>query len=1159
MKQNVILTELGREIWKTRSRFFSIVAIIALGTGFFSGLKATTPDMKATADAYYQDSRLSDFHLVSTMGITKEDIAEIHAIDGIDAVMPGYSADVFLRQNNESNLIAKLISLPINQLEEEANYLNQPKLVSGRMPYQSGECLLDAAAKRLVSEDILHFASGDSEAELADSLSIDSCKVVGYVNSARFVNFERGSSRIGNGTTQVFVLLPEQDFAYEFFTDLYLAVDSSGVSAFSEEYETLIDNYQLILEEFGDRRKLIRYDDIYQEAMEKINDAKEELLDGKTKADRELKDAWRKILDGEDEWLDGKQTLADEQAKAEQEIADAKRELADGELEYAKQYADFEKEIAAAQKKIDDGWIELAKGEAKLENGRRELADGQGEYNQQKVLAEKQLEEAKKGLGSLKQFAQGIDYFPTKPEDLTPELSGQLNGIASANPKNTVLGQVITAYLTDPKSETRTALAQTVNGTIVAAQSEIDKGEAQLADGAAQLRDAASKLNAGQRELNQARIDLEEGQKKLLEEKALALHEFQVARAKLDDGAKELADAEVTLAKELADAKQELDDGERDLRKAKQDYAKGKREANEEIEDGEVKISDAEKELAKLEYPKWYVFDRTQQPGYANYGEDADRVDKISAVFPVFFILVAALVCLTTMSRMVEEQRTQIGTMKALGYGTKTIIGKYMSYALLASILGAAIGLSVGFVLFPKIIFAAYLIMYQLPPVMTPYHWPMALGSVLVSILCTTGAAFLACRKELAAQPSQLMRPKAPKNGKRVLFERLPFLWNRLSFSMKVTIRNLFRYKARVLMTILGTGGCTALILAGFGMQYSISSIVDKQYQTIFHHDVMIALEENTTSAQLKTLHETLNNTDYLDDFMYIYSKKIDASSLAPTRSAFLFVAEDTKHLETFVDFHTRIEKTPLTLSDDGVIINEKLAKLLKIKVGDSITLHENNQLQKVPVTGIMENYTMNYIYMSSAFYKQTFQKQAEANMVLASMQEENSKQESALATMLLEQDAVLGISYTRETGKTFADMIGSLNIIVGVIILFAGALAFIVLYNLTNINVNERIRELATIKVLGFYDGEVSSYIYRENTISAMLGMVTGLGIGIILHRFIIQTAEVEMVMFNPAISRSGFLYACVLTMFFTLIVNIALHFRLKRIDMVESLKSVE
>ncbi len=1155
MKQNVILTELGREIWKTRSRFFSIVAIIALGTGFFSGLKATTPDMKATADAYYQDSRLSDFHLVSTMGITKEDIAEIHAIDGIDAVMPGYSADVFLRQNNESNLIAKLISLPINQLENEANYLNQPKLVSGRMPYQSGECLLDAAAKRLVSEDILHFASGDSEAELADSLSIDSCKVVGYVNSARFVNFERGSSRIGNGTTQVFVLLPEQDFAYEFFTDLYLAVDSSGVSAFSEEYETLIDNYQLILEEFGDRRKLIRYDDIYQEAMEKINDAKEELLDGKTKADRELKDAWRKILDGEEEWLDGKQTLADEQAKAEQEIADAKRELADGELEYAKQYADFEKEIAAAQKKIDDGWIELAKGEAKLENGRRELADGQGEYNQQKVLAEKQLEEAQAGLNAFKPLSQNVSSITIANYQTNPIYHGLLQ-VASQFPG---LETVLTSFENTPNDTTLGYLIQTVQTIETTMEKQISDGEAQLADGAAQLRDAASKLNAGQRELNQARIDLEEGQKKLLEEKALALHEFQVARAKLDDGAKELADAEVTLAKELADAKQELDDGERDLRKAKQDYAKGKREANEEIEDGEVKISDAEKELAKLEYPKWYVFDRTQQPGYANYGEDADRVDKISAVFPVFFILVAALVCLTTMSRMVEEQRTQIGTMKALGYGTKTIIGKYMSYALLASILGAAIGLSVGFVLFPKIIFAAYLIMYQLPPVMTPYHWPMALGSVLVSILCTTGAAFLACRKELTAQPSQLMRPKAPKNGKRVLFERLPFLWNRLSFSMKVTIRNLFRYKARVLMTILGTGGCTALILAGFGMQYSISSIVDKQYQTIFHHDVMIALEENTTSAQLKTLHETLNNTDYLDDFMYIYSKKIDASSLAPTRSAFLFVAEDTKHLETFVDFHTRIEKTPLTLSDDGVIINEKLAKLLKIKVGDSITLHENNQLQEVPVTGIMENYTMNYIYMSSAFYKQTFQKQAEANMVLAAMQEDNTKQESALATMLLEQDAVLGISYTRETGKTFADMIGSLNIIVGVIILFAGALAFIVLYNLTNINVNERIRELATIKVLGFYDGEVSSYIYRENTISAMLGMVTGLGIGIILHRFIIQTAEVEMVMFNPAISRSGFLYACVLTMFFTLIVNIALHFRLKRIDMVESLKSVE
>lgn len=1150
MKKNVILTELGREIWKTRSRFFSIVAIIALGTGFFSGLKATTPDMKTTADAYYRDSRLSDFHLVSTMGITKEDIASIRDIEGVQAAMPGYSADLFLRQDDESNLIAKVISLPINQLADAADFLNQPTLISGRMPYQSGECLLDHAAKTIVKEETLHFASGDIDTPLSDMLTLESCHVVGYVNSARFVNFERGSSRIGNGSAKVFVLLPEQDFSYDYYTDLYVAVNNSNLSAFSKEYETLIDDYQLLLEDYGDRRKIIRYDDIYKEAMAKIDDAKRELIDGKATADQELKDAWNKILDGEQEWLDGKSSLAEEQAKAEQEIADAKKELADGEREYTEQYAKFETEIADAQKKIDDGWKEVASGEAKLEDGKRKLADGQAAFNEQKKLATAKLQQAE---GELAQFQQLFANLPDNKDMLPPEM---LAGLQYAAMTYSDLSDPLELYLTANNKE---PLIYTANAIAAGIQSEISNGYAQLAEGEAKLKDAASELSAGQRELNQARIELDKGQKELLEEQALALHEFQTARQKLEDGAKELADAEETFAIEIADAKRKLDDGERDLLKAKRDYAKGKQEAYDEIKDGEIKIRDAEKELAKLEYPKWYVFDRTQQPGYASYGEDADRVDKISAVFPVFFILVAALVCLTTMSRMVEEQRTQIGTMKALGYATTTIIGKYISYALLASVVGAGIGLSIGFVLFPKIIFAAYLIMYQLPPVVTPYHLPMAIGSIIVSILCTTGAAYVACRRELTAQPSQLMRPKAPKNGKRVLFERIPFLWNRLSFSMKVTVRNVFRYKTRVLMTILGTGGCTALILAGFGMQYSISSIVDKQYKTIFHHDVMIALEDNTTSTQLADLNDTLSSTTYLDDFMHVYSKNIDASSPASTRAAYLFVAEDTKHLSTFIDFHTRIEKTALTLGNEGIIINEKLAKLLKVQVGDSISLHENNLIQEVPITGIMENYTLNYIYMSSAFYEQTFQKPADPNLVIASMREESTKQESELATLLLQQDAVLGLSYTRETGKTFANMIGSLNIIVGVIILFAGALAFIVLYNLTNINVNERIRELATIKVLGFYDGEVSAYIYRENTISAMLGMFTGLGIGIVLHRFIIQTAEVELVMFNPAIHQSGFLYACLLTMFFTLVVNIALHFRLKKIDMVESLKSVE
>ena len=643
----------------------------------------------------------------------------------------------------------------------------------------------------------------------------------------------------------------------------------------------------------------------------------------------------------------------------------------------------------------------------------------------------------------------------------------------------------------------------------------LENSAGQISDAYRQLEDAKKQLDDGERQLKQGKKDLEVGEEEY--EKGLA--EFTEKKA---EGEKELADA----------------------------YAK--------IEEGKAEILKARHDLNELGDPEWYIFDRTDNMGYSDYANDAERVDRIARVFPIFFIIVAGLVCLTTMTRMVEEQRVQIGTLKSLGYGKGAAVAKYLVYASLASIIGSLIGVCIGFTVIPIVVYNAYRIMYVVPDLVITFRVNYALGCTAVAVAVTGLAALSACAVELREVPAQLLRPKPPKTGKRILLERIGIIWNRLSFLQKVSARNIFRYKKRIYMTIIGVAGCTALMFAGFGLRYAISSIVDKQYESIFIYDIIGMNKDNLTKLEMDEIRTQFEKDEDVEGFALIRQQTFSFEHGSNKTDADILVPESMEDFDKYIVFRERKSQKTLELDGDNAIITEKLSKLLDADVGDTIKMVTDTGREiDITVGGITENYVSHYVYLTKDTYENLTGDSLVTNAFLMELGEDIDK--DAFATRLLDNNNILGFGFSEESGNKFRELVGSLNYIVIVIIVAAGALAFVVLYNLANINVEERIREIATIKVLGFYDNEVSSYVSRESFISSFMGMVAGLLLGVPFLRFIVATAEVDMVMFNPAIRWDTYLWAGVLTMVFTLVVDRAMYKRLKKVDMVSSLKSVE
>ena len=818
--------------------------------------------------------------------------------------------------------------------------------------------------------------------------------------------------------------------------------------------------------------------------------------------------------------------LEEQEAAVSQQIQASEAQIESQRQQLAANRSELESGLAA----VEDGLSQLSQKESELNAGREQITAGQAEIDAGWI----QIQEQENTLAASKAEIEAGEQELEK---------GQKQLKAAKKKLNKAQKEI------DSNAE-----------TLAAGQAELDANVAKLNDSEAQYASGLEQYNSGARQIAENEAKLTSGEQEIAENEAkLADGEKEIAdnEKKLADGEKEITDNE----KKLQDAVKDLKKGEKDLADGKKEYEDAKKDAEDEIAENQQKLDDAKKELEDLEMPEWMVTDREELPEYTDYGDNADRLRNIGQVFPVIFFLVAALISLTTMTRMVEEQRTQIGTLKALGYKKSAIAAKYICYAFFATLLGSVLGMLIGEKIIPYIIITAYGIMYHnvANTISIDYQPGFALIASTASVVCTVGATLFASGKELQETPASLMRPPAPKEGKRVLLERLTFIWKHLSFSWKSTIRNLFRYKKRLIMTVFGIAGSMGLMLVGFGIQDSISDIAAIQYRELQHYDGMVIEDSDATEEEHAELFEYMKENEQIAHCNRVQMTKISAPKGSSNISIYLFVPESLSEFARDVTLKNRITGETYELTDEGAAISEKTASLLGLKVGDMIPLKKGDKEYKVRVAVITENYMSHYLYMTPRVYEQTFGEMPEYENIVFTMQEDCKDDLEMAGSRILANPGALSISYTSSLASQVDRMLSTLDAVILVLIVSAGMLAFVVLYNLNNINITERQRELATLKVLGFYDGEVSQYVLRENVILTVLGIMFGAVFGILIHRYVITTVEVDAVMFGRNIKPLSFLYSGILTSIFSIVVNGVMHFKLKTIDMVESLKSVE
>lgn len=1266
--------EFWMEVRKSKARFISIFFIVALGVAFFSGIQATSPDMRFSGDAYYDETDLMDIKVMGTMGLNDADVDALKEIEGVQDAEGAYGVDVLCGVNEAQKVL---------HVESMNQTVNQFTLTEGRAPEKRGELFLDKAfaegQKYQLGDTMLFREDGDNEL-----LKTKKYTIVGIGTSPLYISFNRGNTTLGSGEVNGFAYVLPENFDQEIYTQIYLRVHGAeGLTSYTDGYENLVDKIKDRVEGIQDVRCQARYDEVVADAQEELDDAKKELADGKKEAEEELADAKKKLddgakelKDGKKEYKDGKKQLDDAKKELEdgkKQLADAKEKAADGWAEIAdakartadareqldaakKELAAGWEELNASQKKIDDGYAklneakaQLADGQAQIDGARAALDEKQAELNSsaaeiaagktQIASAREELNTKKQQcLDGLAQVEQGEAAVPaaeaalevakgqaamllTAYESALSAYEAAVNAgeaseeeLAALKVQADALGQQYegakvqvdtnAAELEATKQQlaaTRTQLtdglaqveagfgaldtkeAELVNGEsqLSSGQTQIDAGYRKLEKEEKKLAPARKKIRKSQKELEEGQAEIDAGAKKLNDgqveidtnEAALVSAEEEIAAGeaelvsgeqqiaeneqKLLDGGKEIAENE----QKLADAKKDIEDGQKELKDGWKEYRKGKKEAEEEIAENEQKLADAQKELDDLEVPEWMVTDRNSLPEYSDYGDNADRIRNIGQVFPVIFFLVAALISLTTMTRMVEEQRTQIGTLKALGYGKSAIAAKYLCYAFLATVGGSILGTLVGEKILPYIIITAYGIMYHnmASNLMIHYEYKFALIASIAAVVCTVGATLFSCAKELRETPASLMRPPAPKEGKRVLIERITFLWKHLSFTWKSTLRNLFRYKKRLLMTVFGIAGSMGLMLVGYGIQDSIMDIAVRQYETLQHYDGTVIEDEDATDAEKAEVLSFMEENEKIAHCTRVQLTKMNAPRGNSNLSVYVYVPENMDNFKEDVTLQNRITKKGYTLNDNGAAICEKTASLLELKVGDTITVEKGGHEYEVKVDIITENYMGHYIYMTPAVYEKTFGVPPDYENIVFTMKEEYQADLEKVGKEALVYPGALSISYTRSLAGQLERMLSTLGTVILVLIISAGMLAFVVLYNLNNINITERKRELATLKVLGFFDMEVSEYVFRENIILTVIGVICGAGFGILLHRYVITTVEVDAVMFGRNINPISFLYSGLFTCGFSLVVNLFMHFKLKKIDMVESLKSVE
>ena len=1068
-RKNRLLTDFIREVRHTYSRFLSILLLSALAVAFLVGLRATAPDMEYTADNYYDSHHLMDGYVMSTMGLTQEDLQALAQADGVDQVEGAWSVD--------ATAVDSIVSM--RSMPEELNLLN---VVEGRLPQQADECVTEQMLLTALGLEIGDTLTVTLDEADQDSLTRTSYTIVGTVQSPLYVGTDRGSTTLGSGSIDAFVYIPGENFNLDVYTTAYFTGDgmealNSYSQAYADQLSALVDS----LDPLAQERASLRDEEVRSEAQKELDDARSELAD------------------------------------AQKELDDAKKELDDARAELDSGWADYKSGLATLEQEIKDG-------QAKLDAARSQLEESQTRYEQGKVDYQEGLAQYQDGQTA---YEENLAQLDTQQEEVAKGYEEYYDAL------------------------------KPFEGTPM-----YDQMVEQLAPQKAKLDEAAAQIQAGYTQLAQVKTQLEESKAEL----DAAQAQLQDAAQQLDTGWAEYQSGQQTLDQEeargrsqLAEAKAELDDGEAEYQKGLEEYEQAKADAQPELEQAQADIDQGQKELDAMATCEWYVLGRDTNSGFVSYSQDAERVDNLSSIFPVIFFVVAALACLTTMTRMVEEQRTQIGSLKALGFSRLAISQKYIGYAFVASLVGGLIGLGVGATLIPAVIANAFQIMYAIPGLDYKMQLPLFVLAVLAAVACTTGAALWACLSTLIDTPANLMRPRAPKAGKRVFLEYIKPIWRRLSFTWKVTMRNLFRYQKRFWMTVIGIGGCTALIVTGFGLHESIFDVLDKQFDEISLYDATVGLDEDLTEEQKQGIEDYLDGEEAVADYMFTYQQMMDASTTGTSYDVYLFAVDDVEEFGRFVDLRHRSDHSPVELDGSGVVIDEKLSELLGVSVGDTITLEGDQRVEAV-VADITENYVYHYVYLTRDLYTQLYGEDYQNNVMLLVYQDGMGVDVSnQTSETLMKMDGVASYSYIATIRDSFEDSMDAINYAVVIIIVAAAALAFVVLYNLTNINITERRSELATLKVLGFYDGETTAYVLRENVFLTIFGVILGLVLGRFLHSWMVLTVEVDLVMFGRTAPPYAYVLAAALTALFSLIVNVAAHFRLKKIDMVESLKTVE
>lgn len=1165
-----------------KSRFIALFLILALSAGFYIGFAETDPLMRNTADDYFEITRLADFRLLSDFGITDADVAAIRERPEIAGVMPSYDVDVIGTKNNDAKntSIYSIHSLPVDTSEDNPDYLSRVTIVSGKMPAAANECLIsdlrESNSKNITKNknsigDTITINS-DNDEMVMERLVSKTYTVVGIAKSPQYISVDLGNTNVGDGLIDDFIYLPDEAFNSEIYTAVYVSLKTTeGLSAFSEEYQKTIDDEKTALTSLADSLGKIRYADVISEAEEKLASGEKEYNEGKKEAEKGLSDA-RKLLD------------------------DNARLLKDGKAEYAAK----EKEYLAGEKKLNEGKAAFAKGSAVYSKGK-------AEYDKQKAKYDKGLADYNKGLAT---YNKGKATYDKGSAAYDKGLTKYNKGKATyATEKDKYDKGLIT--LADAKKEYKKSyeeyeiLVEQSNGRpsrflemmkerLDEANDKIKDGEKELADGKKELAKAEKELTAAEKELAKAKKELTAAKKELTAgkkelaagKKELTAGEKELAKAKkeLAEGEKELADARREISKgekelsegkkALDDAKEKIADGEKQLAEGEKQYADKKKEADTKLADAEKQIADGRKAIEDLAPPAWYVFDRSANSEYSSFKDAAGKMKALSLSLPIFMYLIAGLICITSITRMIEEDRLQIGTLKALGYRKRQILVKYLVYAGSVGILGGTVGVFAGLQIFPRAIWRVYAAMYTLGDVNLVYGLSPVLIGILSGTIVVVATALATCLRELNSSASTLMRPKAPPAGKRVLIERIGIIWNRLSFSGKVTARNAFRYKRRFIAAIIGVTGCMALLMTGFGLNDSISGVVDLQYGRVIHSEVNVILNKPGTEAEQSDINEKLKK---YGEYTYVYDISVVAARddvEAADTITYLYVPESPERFRDFVSLQNRKSKSEIAFPTDNnstlpsVVITEKIADTLGVNNNDVKDRNTNSTIsfglvneEKVSalVTGIAENYFNNYIYLTPDGYEKLYGSAPQYNSVLLQTEKLSDDELEELLNDLINTDGVLSAYSSQQARDTIDGMLNSFSSVIWIIVIVAAFLAIIVLYSLANINVRERTRELATLKVLGFLKKEIYSYILQENMLLTVLGIIIGIPVGIFLHRYVLSSVEGADVMLGRDISLQSIVLSGVFTLISMLVVNLLMRPTINKIDPAVSLKSIQ